>query len=142
MDYDCCTACTIIRKQLFSIYLAKRLFIRSFTTLQLFKSMHVLHLNFSSHTDLNTIGILSLSKSHSAQKAKLITKYTQRFVMSLVKKKCSTYLLLDNQFCQGYLDPPGGKFKKEALVLQSVDNAKGKKSTLTSLIIMQQILLI
>ena len=52
-------------------------------------------------------------------------------VMSLVKKKWSTYFL-DNLFCKGYLDPPGGKFRKEALVLQSVDNAKGKigKSTL------------
>ena len=38
--------------------------------------------------------------------------------MSLVKKKCSTYFL-DNQFCTGYLDPPGGKFRKGALVLQS-----------------------
>ena len=62
-------------------------------------------------------------------------------MISLVKKKCSTYFL-DNQFCKGYLDPPGGKFRKEALVLQSVDNAEGKveKSTLTCLIIVQQIL--
>ena len=52
--------------------------------------------------------------------------------MSLVKKKCSTYFV-DDQFCKGYLDPPGGKFRKGALVLQSVDNPKGKigKSTLT-----------
>ena len=54
-------------------------------------------------------------------------------MISSVKKKCSTYFL-DNQFCKGYLDPPGGKFRKEALVLQSVDNAKGKvgKSTRVS----------
>ena len=45
--------------------------------------------------------------------------------MILVKGKCSTYFL-DNQFCKGYLDPPGGKFRKEALVLQSVDNTKVK----------------
>ena len=61
--------------------------------------------------------------------------------MILVKGKCSTYFL-DNQFCKGYLDPPGGKFRKEALVLQSVDYAKGKvgKSTLICLIILQQII--
>ena len=37
--------------------------------MQLFKSMHVQHLNFSSHSDLSAIGILNMNKSHSAQKA-------------------------------------------------------------------------
>ena len=62
--------------------------------------------------------------------------------MTLAHLKYMYLAHLGNQFFKDYLDPPGGKFKKEALVLQSVDNAKGKKSTLTSLIIMQQILLI
>ena len=54
--------------------------------------------------------------------------------MSLVKKKCSTYFL-DNQFCTGYLDPPGGKFRKGALVLQSGQRKRKDREVYSHLLI-------